>query len=124
MNIAELCQWQKDWETARRMDKLNSPDYNAKRTRQELDEYDEETDPQAKLMEAVDVLIVLTGGMYKLADELGLPYEKIDELVKLKLGINEEKYALPFYSGRSTEGAVRAIKLFWEMEPPTGNDVY
>jgi hypothetical protein len=106
------------------MDKLNGADYNASRTRDELDEYEEETDPHKKLMEAVDVLIIMTGGMYKLADELGLPYEQIDELIKMKLQINEEKYDLSLYKGRSTEGAIRAARNFWSMEPPTGNDVY
>ena len=89
MNIHELIAHQRMWEAARR---IENPDYNLHRAQVELDEAKEEGDPYAKLIEIADTFIILSGGAAKLCDELGLPYEQINELIKMKLEINDRKY--------------------------------
>lgn len=124
---AELCQYQQDWEEPRGLDKLNV-DYNIPRTREELDEAEAETDPLLKLEEMIDVLIVLHGGMYKLALELGMPYDSLDKMIEAKMITNSAKYSQSLFDTRSTAEGVQAARHYWALgilpEEIEGNDVY
>lgn len=84
-----LLSHQRKWEVERG---IVNPDYNLHRAQVELDEAKEEGEPYKRLVEIADTFIILAGGAAKLCEELNLPYEQINEIIKLKLEVNDRKY--------------------------------
>jgi hypothetical protein len=110
--MKELIAYQQRWEAERGIVNGN---YNLDRTQLEMDEAKEEADPFKKLVEMVDVVIIVAGGMARLCDELGLPYDEVDNLIKMKLEINNIKYALEFFDGRDPNEAMAIAKDLWKQ---------
>ena len=125
MKISELIAHQRDWEQDLGLTRLNQGDHSAARTQEELDEYREEADPLKKLMEAVDVLIVIAGGMGQLAEELGISYEKVDELLLEKLETNQRKYDPEVFRSHPLTTAISRSRFYWDHPDQfDGNDYY
>lgn len=106
----ELIIMQKEFEAPRGLDKFNSPKYSMSRIQNEVDEAVEalnEGDTRALAVELVDVIIFAHSLLGKLADELGLQPEDIDQLVEAKMAHNHEKYNEAFFNnGHDTATAI------------------
>jgi len=124
MKWSELVSYQKDWETKRRID---NPNHNIDRIQVELDEAREATSPKDRLIELIDVAIITAGGMYKLCDELGIPYSEVDLMLRDKLQINELKYNPKLFEGVTPEQGQMLARYYWALDQPemgTPTDVY
>ena len=113
------------------MDTFNTIDYGLDRTRQELDEakyaHEHET-PEALLYELIDVQIFIHSLMGKVADQLGVDPEAIDQMIETKMAANHTKYDQAFFgNGHSTETAITLARHWHNLglsEERLGNDVY
>jgi len=116
MNLGELIRHQKEWEQERGLDLVNVG-YNLPRAQVEMDEAFEETNPLGKLIEMCDVIIVLSGGMAKLLDELGLEPEDADRMIERKLEINELKYDTEIFAAHQMMDALTRVRHYWNVDP-------
>lgn len=124
MRLSELVAYQKRWEGVRGIQNQN---HNIDRIQVELDEAREEPNPYKRLIELIDVAIITAGGMYKLCDELGIPYSDVDFLLREKLQVNELKYNPKYFEGVTPEQGQLLARYYWALEQPemgTPNDVY
>lgn len=122
MQIHELVSHQRQWEGNRG---IKNPNHNLDRTQLELDEAKEEMDPMKRLVEMVDVLIILSGGMARLCDDLGVKEDTIDDIIRLKLDLNDKKYEQETFDSHSVETAVsRSRHYFKHPDQFAPNDYY
>jgi len=114
MKIQELITHQRTWESDRG---IKNPNHNLERTQVELDEAKNELDPLKRLVEYIDVLIIASGGMAKLVDELGLKDEDVSKMIESKLDINVEKYPEESFYGITTSWAITRCRYMWSINP-------
>lgn len=110
MKIKDLISHQFTWESERG---INNPNHNLDRVQDELIEAFEESDPDKRLTEMLDVLIILSGGIAKLANELGMSYEVVESRLIGKLSMNEDKYPVESMWGIATDWAVYRCRHYW-----------
>jgi len=113
--LAQLISHSGMWEHERG---IKNPNYGAYRTGDELIEFETETDPFLKLMEAVDIMIVLWGGVDKLLKEQGMCPEQFESLVEQKFDINDRKYQLKYFREMPVEKAIEYSRFIWAFDQP------
>lgn len=122
MNLSELSRHQRNWEVERGID---NGKHNIERVQEELDEAREAVEPLDTLEEMIDVVIVLSAGMAKIVEELGLEDDFIDKLLEAKLVTNSIKYRMEFFGTRGVDDAISAARHWWSVgEPWSGGDYY
>lgn len=110
--ISHLIERQGTWEAKRGITQEINGRYNVNRIQTELDEMKAETDPLRALEEAIDVCIILAGGMAQACKALGLDPLQVDWMVMDKLAKNDIKYDEPFFQSRDPKDAIRAARHY------------
>lgn len=124
MKISELIRSQGEWESERGIVNGN---YGLDRTMTELFEAYSTLDIFERLGEMIDVLICTGGSLAALGKVNGLCPEQIENMIKLKLRINEIKYNLKYFENRTPDEAQEYARYVWNLEQGefgTPNDVY
>jgi hypothetical protein len=124
MKLSELVQTQVQWEGDRGITNHND---NLIRTQDELNEAFEETEDLPRLMEMIDVCIVLAGGMGRIVERLGLYTTAVDELLATKIATNHRKYDLEIMQSNTSSQGQFMCRHYWSVDPSeweTDGDFY
>lgn len=110
MRLAELIQYQQKWEQDRG---IKNGNWGADRIQVELDEAKEEPNLYRKLIEMADVTIITLGSAGALIGALDLTAEDFEKIIETKMLINEDKYPIENFVGRTTEEAIQFCRDNW-----------
>lgn len=111
MKLSELVAHQREWEGSRGIKNGND---GIDRIQNELDEAREAVDPEHRIWEIIDVLIISAGSIATLADKLSIPDEQVDKMIDQKLYINDRKYPVDRFQEMGTEDAIAYSRMVWE----------
>jgi len=110
MDLPELIEYQSRWESDRG---IHNGNWGADRIQVELDEAKEEPDLYKKLVEYADVAIITMGSVGAVIKALDLTAEDFEQILLKKLAINEAKYPLSQFVGRTTDEAIAHCRSVW-----------
>lgn len=113
MEIKHLINTQSVWESQRG---IKNGNWGVDRVQAELDEAKEETNLYKKLQEYADVLIILTGSIGLVVEELDLDAEVFESMVVEKLKTNEEKYPIGVFQLLPQDEAVALCRAAWRLK--------